>query len=184
MTSKARTAPVKMQVAKTRKDMILSKTKFASGGARAAGDEAEMEILWKEFRKCYPSEEMATTAAERNSAVFNPQLNSPTKIKGTNALLRKRFGKKGALEVITKNPGILICTPRSLETQTDKAILDAANLVETLDNNKELIQAISKLTGVLLIFFITYGIATKQAELNGSELSIQAMMDSNPYLRK
>ena len=42
MTSKARTAPVKMQVAKTRKDMILSKTKFASGGARAAGDEAEV----------------------------------------------------------------------------------------------------------------------------------------------
>ena len=33
-------------------------------------------------------------------------------------------------QVISKNPGILICTPRSLESQTDKAILDAANLVE------------------------------------------------------
>ena len=33
------------------------------------------------------------------------QLNSPTKIKGTWALLKKRFGAKDALEVIQKNPG-------------------------------------------------------------------------------
>lgn len=42
---------------------------------------AQMEILWKEFRKCFPNEGLALTAAERNSNVFNPQLNSPTKIK-------------------------------------------------------------------------------------------------------
>ena len=39
-------------------------------------------------------------------------------------------------------------------------------------------------TAVVLCASRRYGIATKQAELNGSELSIQAMMDSNPYLRK
>ena len=111
--SHASRAAVTMKVAKTKKDMILSKTRFASGGARVAGDEEEvsthslgrrwadgapkrisdhnhwtqcvaptqMEILWREFRKCYPNEELATAAAERNSNVFNPQLNSPTKIK-------------------------------------------------------------------------------------------------------
>ena len=38
--------------------------------------------------------------------------------------------------------------------------------------------------GTLLIFFIAYGIAVKQGELSGNPLSIQAMIDSNPYMRK
>lgn len=53
-----------------------------------------------------------------------------------------------------------------------------------LDANKGTIQVISRLTGVLLIFFITYGIATKQAELKGEEVSVQSIVRSNPYLKR
>ena len=89
------------------KDMVLSKTKFASGGARVAGDDKEvphqrwsrphhalinarsacvflsdpfllllpqMEILYKEFEKCFPNKQMAEEIAQRNSNVFNPQV--------------------------------------------------------------------------------------------------------------
>uniref|UniRef100_A0A7S3ES52 Uncharacterized protein n=1 Tax=Haptolina ericina TaxID=156174 RepID=A0A7S3ES52_9EUKA len=152
------------------KEMVLSKTEFSSGGARVAGDRAEMEILWKEFRKCFPSEALAEAAAERNSAVFNPQFNSPTKIKGTWAQLKKRFGPKKALEVIQMNPGVLICSPRSLEKESNESILKAAQFVEKLDANKGTIQFVSKTVGVLLIFFIGYGIAVKQGQIANGEV--------------
>lgn len=68
------------------------------------------------------------------------QLNSPTKITGTYKLLQERFSEEEALEIITKNPGILICTPGSLSDQSNDDIKNAANLVTTLEDNKGLIK--------------------------------------------
>jgi len=112
-------------------EVVIGKARLALATKRTVGDEDEIRILWQTFKKCYPNEKMAIEAAEKNSNVFNPQLNSPTKITGTFALLSKRFGKKGAQELIMRNPGILICTPRSLEKESDgepalrKRILEA-----------------------------------------------------------
>lgn len=115
------------------------------------------------FRQCYPNEQMAIEAAEKNSAVFNPQLNSPTKITGTFALLCKRFGKKGAQELIMRNPGVLVCSPASLDKESNESILNAASLIETLDANKPLLRVVARTTGTLLILSIIYGIIAKNA---------------------
>jgi hypothetical protein len=106
---------------------------------------------------------MAIEAAEKNSNVFNPQLNSPTKITGTFALLVQRFGKKGAQELIMRNPGVLICSPTSLAKESNESILKAASLIEVLDANKPLLRVVARTTGTLLIVSIIYGIIAKNA---------------------
>lgn len=51
-----------------------------------------------------------------------------------NAALVDLFGKQGALEIITKNPGVLACAPNTLATTPKKDIENAANLVSSIDN--------------------------------------------------
>eukprot|EP00326_Haptolina_ericina_P019931 CAMPEP_0181200372 /NCGR_PEP_ID=MMETSP1096-20121128/17726_1 /TAXON_ID=156174 ORGANISM="Chrysochromulina ericina, Strain CCMP281" /NCGR_SAMPLE_ID=MMETSP1096 /ASSEMBLY_ACC=CAM_ASM_000453 /LENGTH=168 /DNA_ID=CAMNT_0023290719 /DNA_START=57 /DNA_END=560 /DNA_ORIENTATION=+ len=119
---------------------IAARTSFQTGGYRNANHKEECLILWNTFRKCYPTEEMAVTAVNKNSAVILPNLNSPSKITGTHSLLVERFGQDGATEIIVKNPGVLVCTPASLESQSDEDIVNAANLVSNLENNKESIK--------------------------------------------
>jgi len=87
------------------------------------------------------SEEAAAAVLDRNTAVITPQLNSPTKIIGTYALLVERLGEDATLEVITKNPGVLCCTPLSLQSQSNDDIVKAADLVVTLEQNKGAIKA-------------------------------------------
>ena len=50
-----------------------------------------------------------------------------------------------------KNPGVLCNSPAGLAKCTDQEILDAANLVETLDANKPLINALAGLVLVLVL---------------------------------
>ena len=120
---------------------IASRVSFQTGGYKQAGQAEEIKILWDTFKKCYPTEELAEEAVNKNSAVILPNLNSPTKITGTHNLLLERFGPEETLEIITKNPGILVCTPGSLKDQSDDDIRNAANLVTTLESNKGLIKA-------------------------------------------
>ena len=91
--------------------------------------------------RCYPNEETAIAALDRNTAVIAPQVNSPTKIMGSYALLVERFGEDGVLEIITKNPGILACTPQSLSKQSNDDISNAADLVVTIEENKGALKA-------------------------------------------
>ena len=100
-----------------------------------------------------------------------PQLSSPTKIKGTYALLNKRLGKKQALEVLTKNPGVLCCTPMSLEKQSDKDIIGAANLVETIEKNKGTLQVVAG----LFIFSVPTAIFYKIAMINAGLATASAL---------
>ena len=168
-------------------DVVIGKTRLALATKREVGDEDEMRTLWKTFRKCFPNEKMAIEAAEKNTNVFNPQLNSPRKIKGTFALLKKRLGNKGAQELIMKNPGVLICSPESLSKESNESILQSAELIAVLDANKPLIRIIARTTGFLLIGLITYGIASKNAA-PGADMSpagvLQQLIDANPYFKK
>jgi len=115
----------------------------------------EIEQNWQAFKGCFKSEKLAIEAAKKNSAVFSPQFSSPTKIKGTYKLLCKRLGRQQTADLLMKNPGVLCNSPAGLEKCTDKEILDAAELVATLDANKPIINA---LAGLVLVLVLAAGI--------------------------
>lgn len=99
---------------------FAERVSFQSSGQRVAGQEDEILILWREFKKCYPNEKVAQQMLSKNTAVILPQLNSPRKIKGTYTLLKKRLGKAATSELLLKNPGVLVCSPEGLAKQTDQ----------------------------------------------------------------
>ena len=139
---------------------FAERVSFQSSGQRIAGQEEMILTLWKEFKKCYPSEAVAQQMLSKNTAVILPQLNSPAKIKGTYALLIKRLGKKQAQEIITKNPGVLVCSPTALAKESDESIIKAANFVESVENNKPLISAASGLVFASIIGAFAYRIGS------------------------
>ena len=147
---------------------FAERVSFQSSGQRIAGQEEMILTLWKEFKKCYPSEAVAQQMLSKNTAVILPQLNSPTKIKGTYALLKKRLGKKVAQEVVTKNPGVLVCSPEGLAKESDEAIIKAANFVESVENNRPLITAASGLLYASIIGAFAYRIGTVGATPPGT----------------
>ena len=149
---------------------IADRLSFQTGGQKKAGQEKEILILWKAFKACYPNADAAAEALSKNTAVILPSFNSPTKIKGTYSLLVSRFGKAEATEIITKNPGVLVCSPAGLKTETDESIRGAANLVETLDKNKGVIKAVAGAFWFALVGCIAYGIATKGATPPGMDM--------------
>jgi hypothetical protein len=140
---------------------IADRISFATSGIKTANQIEEIEILWKAFKQCYANEALAIEAVSKNSAVLQPQYNSPRKIKGTYALLQKRFGKAGATDIITRNPGILICSPEGMEKQSDEDIMKGVELVEWTYNNKGAINLASQLYGIFLILFISYGVTAR-----------------------
>ena len=167
-------------------EVVIGKARLALATKREVGDEDEIRQLWVTFKKCYPSKTLAVEAAEKNSNVFNPQLNSPTKISGTYKLLVQRFGKREAQSIIQRNPGVLICSPQSLKSESNESILRAADLIETLDANKGLIRLIARTTGLLIVSLVSYGVAVKNAA-PGADMSpagvLQQLIDANPYFK-
>ena len=143
---------------------VLSKIRLARATVRTVGDEDEAEQLWQAFKRCYPSEKVAIEAAFKNSNVFNPAFNSPTKIKGTYALLVERFGRADAQAIILQNPGVLICSPLSLKNESDDSIRKAAALIEKLDANKPILRVVARTTGVILLCLIVYGLVSAQID--------------------
>lgn len=132
-------------------EAVFSKTNFATGGARDSNTVREIEMNWVAFKGCFANEALAVEAAKKNSAVFSPQFSSPTKIKGTYKLLCKRLGKQKTAALLMKNPGVLCNSPAGLAQCTDQEILNAAELVESLDANKPLLNALAGLVIVLVI---------------------------------
>jgi len=153
--------PARMKLIKAGIPVALaSRISFQTGGARVAGQEDEILILWKEVQKCYPTKEKALEAVTKNSPIILPQFNSPRKIKGTYAQLRQRFGKSVAQEIVEKNPGILVSTPEGLSKITDEAIVSSANFVDSLEKNKPVILKIARLFQFSILGAFVYGIAT------------------------
>ena len=55
---------------------IADRLSFQTGGYKTANQEEEMVILWNLFKECYPTEEAAEAAVNKNSLVLNPSVRS------------------------------------------------------------------------------------------------------------
>jgi hypothetical protein len=139
---------------------FADRVSFQTGGSKQVGQEEEILVLWNEFKRCYPNQAVAQDMLSKNTAVILPSLNSPRKIKGTYAQLNKRFGKKVASEILLKNPGVLVCSPESLAKESDESILKAADLVDSLEANKETINAVAGVFFLSIIGSVAYRIGT------------------------
>lgn len=105
-----------------------------SGTGKGLASQKEIDAIWSAFERCYGSRERALKASRTNAQVLLPFINTPATITGANRALVELFGKQGALEIISKNPGVLACNPASL-ARTPKADIErAANLVSAIDN--------------------------------------------------
>lgn len=91
-------------------------------------------LLWAQLLSVYPTEAAAKEAVVRNSAIVLPYLNRPFHIDGSWEVLKTMMSEEEALEVITKNPGILACIPAALKTSNKLAVLTTARAVDTVDN--------------------------------------------------
>jgi hypothetical protein len=119
---------------------LASRISFQTGGFKQPNQEEETLILWNTFKQCYATEADAEAAVNKNSMTVNPSMNSPSKISGTFALLKERFGLDEARRIIMANPGILTCTRQAVEKQTDDDILKATEFVTLVDKNKGLVK--------------------------------------------
>ena len=70
--------------------------------------------------------------------------------------------------MVTKNPGVLICSPESLEKQSDAEIIKAADFVATLDANKPIINAVAGAVWFSIIGAFAYRIGTVGASPPGT----------------
>lgn len=91
-------------------------------------------LLWAQLLSVYPSEAAAKQAVDRNSAIVLPYLNRPFHIDGSWEVLKTMMSEEEALEVITKNPGILACNPAALKTSNKVAVQTTARAVDTVEN--------------------------------------------------
>ena len=95
-------------------------------------------MLWSRLLEIYPSEDAALAAVRRNSALIMPYMNKPAFIDGSWRVLNQMMSEAEALEVVTKNPGILACNPAGLVTSDAETVKRAAGFVDgvesTLDN--------------------------------------------------
>jgi hypothetical protein len=64
-----------------------------------------VEPLWKEFRKCYPTEKAALAAARRNVAVLLPFINTADNIRFNYQILCNELGfdEGERLNILSKN---------------------------------------------------------------------------------
>jgi hypothetical protein len=90
-------------------------------------------ILWETLKKVYPSEEAALIAVQRNSALVLPYLNKPFNIEGSWRVLLDKLSEAEALDVITKNPGVLASNPVGLAGSSPAAIKQAAGVVNMVE---------------------------------------------------
>jgi hypothetical protein len=108
------------------------------------------ESNWNAFRGCYPSEEASLQALELSVAVILPYgADSPTSgfleqglavdrsenIAGSYSVLQETLADDAeVLDVISKNPGVLGCVPRALESASADDILRAASIASGVTN--------------------------------------------------
>jgi hypothetical protein len=89
--------------------------------------------LWAQLLSVYPNEAAALEAIERNSAIVLPYLNRPDFILGSWKVINSMMSPDEALEVITKNPGVLACNPVALSKSDAATIKGAASGVDAVE---------------------------------------------------
>ena len=83
----------------------------------------------------HEDDEDATLAAvQRNSALIMPYMNKPAFIDGSWRVLLEMMPEADALEVVTKNPGILASNPAGLAMSDAETIKRAAGFVDGVEN--------------------------------------------------
>ncbi len=92
-----------------------------------------VRILYNRILNVYPNEEAALDAVARNSALVLPYLNKPFHIDGSWRVLTEVMSEAEALEVITKNPGVLTSNPVGLRGASADEIKRAAALVDVVE---------------------------------------------------
>ena len=97
-------------------------------------DRQTTEKMWAAFRSCYASEDAAIAAAMRNTGAILPYLNRPSNIYGTYKYLESELGTEGARDVITKNPGVLSCSPAAIAQTPIEDVVKAADAVGLIDS--------------------------------------------------
>ena len=117
---------------------------------------ASVQPLWKEFRKCFPSEKAATAAASRNVAVLLPFINTPDNIRFCWQVLSELgFSDEEKLEIVTKNPGVLGNQPGQLARSSQGEVRFSMQLVTLFDGIPEPIRfTIPPVTGILIVTVI------------------------------
>ena len=91
-------------------------------------------VLWSRLLDIYPDEAAALAAVQRNSALVMPYLNKPAFIDGSWRVLLEMMPEADALEVVTKNPGILASNPAGLAMSDAETIKRAAGFVDGVEN--------------------------------------------------
>ena len=120
-------------------ETLLSKSTKGSFEAKLTPDEELTQmrpgavVLWSRLLKIYPSEAAAIAAVQRNSALIMPYMNKPAFIDGSWRVLNEMMSEEEALEVITKNPGILACNPVGLKTTDAATVKRAAGFVNGVE---------------------------------------------------
>ena len=92
-----------------------------------------VRILYNRVLHVYPNEDAALEAIARNSALVLPYLNKPFHIDGSWQVLTEKMSEAEALEVITKNPGVLTSNPIGLRGASADEIKRAAAVVDVVE---------------------------------------------------
>jgi hypothetical protein len=96
---------------------------------------AGVRLLWATLLEVYPTEQAALAAVARNSAVVLPYLNRPHHISGSWKVLNDMMGAEEALDVVTKNPGLLSCDPAGLRGSNKAVVQSLANVVNGVEGS-------------------------------------------------
>ena len=112
----------------------------------------DVEPLWRELRKCYPTERAAIDAACKQPLVLLPFINRAENIKFCFQVLREiGFDDAERLEVITRNPGILANKPYDLSLSSMDDVRRSISAMEAIDRIPEPIRLAIPTVTVLLI---------------------------------
>jgi len=105
----------------------------------AVRDLQETEANWQAIMTCYPTEADAITAVKINTALVVPYgfdaANRASNIRGSYKALQELLSDDAeVLEIITKNPGVLGCTPKELAASSVDQVRMAADVAAGFDN--------------------------------------------------
>ena len=115
---------------------------------------SEVAPLWRELRKCYPSESAAIAAAKKQPLIILPFFNTAETITLCHRILGDELGFTNAerLEIITLNPGVLANKPYELASSTQDEVRSAMKMVSTIESIPEPIRfAIPTVTVIAIV---------------------------------
>ena len=115
---------------------------------------AKVLPLWKELRKCYPSESEAIAAAKKQPLVILPFINTADNIRFNYEVLCSEVGftREERLDIITRNPGVLANKPGELARTSKGEVRFSVDVVTAVDGIPEEVRfAIPTFTAVALV---------------------------------